>query len=99
MTDDWDEAIHDATDLYRDANIEWGHDAQTAKAAEEFSEFAAVCARDLNGQAEFEEFLRELIGARLMMEQMVQQISDDALRQKADKQLKELEERIHGENE
>lgn len=90
----WDDAIHDAEDLYKSADMRWGGDAQMAKAAEEFSELSAECARDLNGQADPEEFLEEIVDARLMMEQIAQHITDDALEAAVDEALGDLERRV-----
>jgi hypothetical protein len=100
MTDidrEWDARIHGEDDLYRDASLAWGHDAQWTKAVEEFSELAAVCARDLNDQADAEDLLAEIVDARIMMEQITRHITDEALDEMAEEKLDELEERLHGE--
>lgn len=92
----WDERIHAAETLYRDASIKWSSDAQMAKAAEEFSELAAVCARDLNRQADKQELLEEVVDARIMLEQIAQKITDEALEGLAEEKLAELDERVNG---
>lgn len=94
---DWDDAIHDAEDLYTDADMRWGPDAQMAKAAEEFSELAAECARDLNRQADQEAFLEELVDARVMLEQLAQHVTDDALEDAVDEALDDLQSRVEAE--
>jgi hypothetical protein len=94
-TERWDSRIHTAEDLFHTASLRWGGDAQMAKAAEEFSELAAVCARDLNGQADRQQFLEELVDARIMIEQLAEQITDDALEETVDEKLCQLDERLH----
>lgn len=91
---DWDRCLHDAEDAYREAAMRWGGDAQMAKAAEEFSELSAACSRDLNGQADPEAFLEEFIDARIMMEQLAQHITDEALQEAAREGLEDLDERL-----
>jgi len=98
MSERWDDDVHDATDLYRAAARSWSNDAQMAKAAEEFAELAAVCARDLNRQADQQQMLEELVDARIMMEQIAQHITDEALEDMTDEKLAQLDERLkeHG---
>jgi hypothetical protein len=94
----WDDRVHDAEDIYRAASMSWGSDAQMAKAAEEFAELSAVCARDINRQADKEQLLAELIDARIMIEQIAQHITDGALEEMADEKLTQLDDRLeeHG---
>lgn len=91
---DWDRRIHDAEDQYSRAAMRWGSEAQMAKASEEFSELAAVCARDLNGQADGEDLLQELVDARIMMEQIAWHITDEALDDMAREKVEQLENRL-----
>ena len=74
--------------------MRWGGDAQMAKAAEEFSELSAECARELNGQADREEFLEELVDARIMLEQLAWHITDDALEETIEGTLDQLADRL-----
>lgn len=92
----WDEEIHAAGDLYRDASRQWGTEAQMARAAEEFSELAAICARDLNDQADLQDLLNELVDARVMIEQLAEHITDEALEETADEKLDQLDARLFG---
>lgn len=92
----WDWRVHRAAPLYREASMAWGHDAQMAKASEEFAELAAICARDLNGQADKTAFLAELVDARIMLEQLTQQITDEALDEMVQQKLERLDERLNG---
>jgi len=96
----WDDRVHDAEDIYRSALMSWGNDAQMAKAVEEFAELSAVCARDLNRQADQQQLLEELVDARIMMEQIAQHITDEALEEMVDEGLAQLDERVaeHGRN-
>lgn len=94
--DDWDWRFHGSEKLYTRASMQWGGDAQMAKASEEFSELAAVCARDLNGQADQQELLEELVDARLMMEQIAQHITDEALDEMVEEKLEQLKQRLEG---
>lgn len=91
----WDWQVHHEDDLFKSATMWWGGDAQMAKAAEEFSELAAVCARDINRQADQEELLRELVDARIMIEQIARHITDEALKNEVERQLNELADRLH----
>lgn len=92
----WDERVHAEEDLYRDASIKWGDEAQMAKAAEELAELSAVCARDLNGQADQQHFLEELVDARIMIEQLAQHITNEALEEMVDEKMEQLAERVDG---
>lgn len=92
----WDDRVHDAEDLYTEASIRWGGDAQMAKAAEEFAELAAECVRDWNGQSHPDDLLEELVDARIMMEQVAQHITDEALREAVNEGLADLAERVQG---
>lgn len=65
----WDAQLEES-DLREHAAAAWGTDAQLNKAAEEFAELAAAINRDLNGQQDRDEFLRELVDARLMLWQV-----------------------------
>lgn len=76
--------------------MRWGQQAQMAKAAEEFSELAAVCARDLNNQADLQNLLEELVDARLMIEQLAQHMTGEVLEDTADEKISQLDERLHG---
>jgi len=95
-SDRWDEPVHDAEDLYSKAAMRWGGEAQMAKASEEFSELAAACARDLNGQQDPEELLEELADARIMLEQIAWHITDEALLDVSQEKLHQLDARLHG---
>lgn len=55
---------------YNDAQVSWGREAQMNKAAEEFSKLAAALNRDLIGQQDPDELLKEVADARLMLEQL-----------------------------
>jgi hypothetical protein len=61
--DRWDAQLEES-DLREQAASAWGTDAQLNKAAEEFAELAAAINRDLNGQQDRDEFLRELTAPR-----------------------------------
>lgn len=88
-------AIDRRDKLYRQASLRWGNDAQLAKAAEECSEFAAVCNRSINGQADMEQFLEELVDAQIMLDQMKTHITDDAFETAMDDALDDLERRLN----
>jgi len=81
-------------DLYDKAWIRWQQDQQLAKAAEEFCELAAVLCRAQNGQASLGEILEETVDARIMLEQLESQLSDEKLDQQMEKALDDLEDRL-----
>lgn len=92
----WDDKIHEADGAYREASMRWGGEAQMAKAAEELNELAAECCRDLNGQADPGDFLKEVVDARLMIEQLAEHITDEALEEMVAERLDHLESRLAG---
>jgi len=84
----------DREDLYAKAQIAWGHDAQLAKAAEEFAELAAVVSRWQNDQATTEEILDEMADARVMLEQLETDFNDDAVDEAFQQKIEALRDRL-----
>lgn len=83
-------------ELYRQAQMQWGHEAQMQKAAEEFAEVAAVLNRALLGQADGDEVLDELADARIMLEQMETLHTDEAVEERLAEKTCDLEARLAG---
>lgn len=89
----WDSALDDS-DLRELAEKAWGMDAQKNKAAEELSELAACLNRDLNGQQDWQEFVEELVDARIMLWQMERWVRDDHLEAELRDSLRSLRARL-----
>jgi NTP pyrophosphatase (non-canonical NTP hydrolase) len=83
-----------AYDLYARAQIAWGRDAQLAKAAEEFAELAAEVNRVQNDQTTANRLLEEMADARIMLEQLETDFTDEAVDDVYERKLEELEERL-----
>lgn len=82
--------------LYARAQMAWGHDAQMAKAAEEFAELAAAVNRAMNGQADARELLEEMADAKLMLEQLETDFTDEAVEEAFQEKVAALEARLPG---
>lgn len=90
----WDAPITEADDLYDRARQQWGDDAQLAKLAEEAAELSAVASRALNGQADPDTFLEELVDTRLMIEQFAYTYSPERIDPAVDDAVGDLEDRL-----
>jgi len=81
-------------DLYAKVQIAWGRDAQLTKAAEEFAELAAEVNRLQNEQTTLNRLLEEMADARIMLEQLETDFTDEAVAQAYQKKLAQLDERL-----
>lgn len=81
-------------DLYAEAQIAWGREAQLSKAAEEFSELAAAVNRLQNDQISAEALLEEMADARIMLEQLETDFTDEAVEDAYQEALDDLHERL-----
>jgi NTP pyrophosphatase (non-canonical NTP hydrolase) len=81
-------------DLYSRAQIAWGRDAQLAKAAEEFAELAAEVNRLQNDQTTADRLLEEMADARIMLEQLETDFTDDAVERAYQDKLAQLDDRL-----
>lgn len=81
-------------DLYAKAQIAWGRDAQLAKAAEEFAELAAEVNRIQNDQSSADALLDEMADARIMLEQLETDFTDEAVEERYEEKIAALEERL-----
>lgn len=84
----------DAEDLYAKAQIAWGRDAQLAKESEEFAELAAEVARLQNEQTTHDALLEEMADARIMLEQLETDFTDDAVEERYQHKLAKLRARL-----
>lgn len=91
--DRWDSRLIES-DLRKRADRAWGAEAQKNKAAEEFSELAAALNRDLNGQQDREELLREFADACLMLWQVELMFTEEELEAALDDALDDLAHRL-----
>lgn len=81
-------------DLYAKAQIAWGRDAQLAKAAEEFAELAAEVNRLQNEQTTLNRLLEEMADARIMLEQLETDFTNEAVEGVYQKKLAQLDDRL-----
>jgi NTP pyrophosphatase (non-canonical NTP hydrolase) len=88
----------DPDDLYAKAQIAWGRDAQLSKAAEEFSELAAEVNRLQNDQTTLNRLLEEMADARIMLEQLETDFTDEAVDDAYRRKLEALGERLPNAN-
>ncbi|MFP4218436.1 MAG: hypothetical protein ACLFR6_06320 [Salinarchaeum sp.] len=93
-TDETRMSVADREDLYAKAQIRWTHEAQLAKAAEEFAELAAVVSRWQNDQTTAEEILDEMADAKIMLEQLETVFTDEAVDTAFNRKLTELKNRL-----
>jgi len=84
----------DPSDLYAHAQVAWGREAQLAKAAEEFAELAAEVNRLQNEQTTLDRLISEMADARLMLEQLETDFTDEAVEREYEKKLSQLQERL-----
>jgi hypothetical protein len=89
----WDARI-ERSELRKRTTRAWGPDAQKNKAAEECSELAAALNRDLNGQQDHDELLKEFIDARVMLWQLTLMFTEEELEAALDEALDDLEHRL-----
>jgi len=94
QSDHYGDGTGRSEDLYAKAQIAWGRDAQLTKAAEEFAELAAEISRLQNEQTTTENLLEEMADARLMLEQMETDFTDEAVESKHQEKLAQLDERL-----
>lgn len=83
-----------ADELYARAQIAWGRDAQLTKAAEEFAELSAEVSRLQNEQTTLDRLLEEMADARIMLEQLETDFTDEAVEQTYKEKLAQLDERL-----
>jgi len=81
-------------DIYAKAQIAWGRDAQLTKAAEEFAELAAEVNRLQNEQTTLDRLLDEMADARIMLEQLETDFTDEAVEQAYEEKIAQLDERL-----
>ena len=84
----------DPADLYAKAQLAWGREAQLAKAAEEFSELSAEVNRLQNQQTTLDILLEEIADARVMLEQLETDFTDDAVQEAYERALSDLRDRL-----
>lgn len=92
--DSCDGEVKRPDDLYAKAQIAWGREAQLAKAAEEFSELAAEVNRLQNDQSTTARLLDEMADARVMLEQLETDFTDEAVEDVYQRKLESLEDRL-----
>jgi len=94
MSDTSTDGTERSEDLYAKAQIAWGRDAQLAKAAEEFAELSAEVNRLQNEQTTLNRLLEEMADARIMLEQLETDFTDEAVEQVYQAKLDQLDERL-----
>lgn len=88
------EAAVEHDDLYAKAQIAWGRDAQLTKAAEEFAELAAEVNRLQNDQSSVPRLLEEMADARIMLEQLETDFTDEAVDEVYRRKREQLRDRL-----